>query len=298
MEIILTGATGFFGSHLLKKLLDENHNVKVIKRSFSNIDRIKNSFNYKNFSTFNIDTEDIEKIFQQKTFDIIIHAATEYGRNDESIRMILEANVIFPIGLIEMGIKYNVKSFLNTDSYFAKENWCYSNLPYYSLSKRNLLMWLKQLSSKIQIINVSLEHIYGPNDSNSKFVEMLFKKIAIERIDRISLTPGHQKRDFIYVDDVVDAYLILIKYANENNFSYLDFEIGSGECLEVRELALKIKNFSNSNTVLGFGDVRYRPHEIMQSKADIKKMTALGWQQNISLEEGIKKILEIYNNLD
>lgn len=294
MEIILTGATGFLGSHLLKRLLDEGHKVSIIKRSFSSIDKIKNVFNHENFSAYDIDTGDIEEIFQRNFFDIIIHTATEYGRNDESIHKILEANVILPVKLIEMGIKYNVKSFLNTDSYFNKDNYRYSNLLNYSLSKRSLLIWLMQFSSKIKIINISLEHIYGPNDSGSKFIEMLFRKIAIEKIDRVSLTHGHQKRDFIYVDDVIDAYLTLIKYSNEHNFSYQNFEIGSGTCLEVRELALKIKSSSGSNTVLGFGDIPYRSDEIMQSKADIKQMTELGWRQKISLEEGIQKILQIY----
>lgn len=294
MEIILTGATGFLGGHLLKRLLDDGHKVCIIKRSFSNINKIRSVLSHENCSSCDIDKHDIEAIFQQRTFDIIIHAATEYGRNDESIHKILETNVILPVKLIEMGVKYNVKSFLNTDSYFNKENYRYSNLLNYSLSKRSLLTWLKQLSSSIQIMNVSLEHIYGPNDSESKFVEMLFRKIAIEKVGRVSLTHGHQKRDFIFVDDVVEAYIALIKYSNEHSFSYRSFEIGSGECIEVRELALKIKRLSNSSTTLGFGDIPYRSDEIMQSKADLKQMTELNWRSSTSLDDGVQNILEAY----
>lgn len=291
---MLTGATGFLGSHLLKRLLDDGHRVSIIKRSFSNISKIRREFNRDNFSAYDIDKCNIEYIFQQKKIDIIIHAATEYGRNDESIHKILEANVILPVKLIEMGIKYNVKSFLNTDSYFNKENYRYSNLLNYSLSKRSLLTWLKQLSSSIQIMNVSLEHIYGSNDSESKFVEMLFRKIAIEKVSRVSLTHGHQKRDFIYVEDVVEAYIALIKYSNEHNFSYRNFEVGTGECIEVRELALKIKRLSNSSSILGFGDVPYRSDEIMQSKANLKQMIELNWRSSISLDDGVKNILKEY----
>jgi nucleoside-diphosphate-sugar epimerase len=151
-----------------------------------------------------------------------------------------------------------------------------------------------QFSSKIQIINASLEHIYGPNDSESKFVEMLFRKIAIDKIDRLSLTHGHQKRDFIYVDDVIDAYLALIAYSDAHNFSYRNFEVGSGTCLEVREMALKIQRASGSHTTLGFGDISYRSDEIMQSRADIKQMTELGWRQKISIDDGIARILKCY----
>jgi CDP-paratose synthetase len=294
MEIILTGATGFLGSHLLKRLLDDGHKVSIIKRSFSNTDKIRSVLCHHNLSTFDIDKCNIEHIFQQKKIDIIIHAATEYGRNNESILKILEANIILPIRLIEMGIKYNVKSFLNTDSYFNKENYRYSNLLNYSLSKRSLLTWLKQLSSSIQIMNVSLEHIYGPNDSDSKFVEMLFKKIAIEKVGRLGLTHGHQKRDFIFIEDVVEAYIALIKYSNEHNFSFRNFEIGTGECIELRELALKIKRLSKSATILGFGDIPYRSDEIMQSKADLKLVTELNWRSSTSLDDGVQNILKAY----
>lgn len=294
MEILLTGATGFLGSHLLQRFLSEGHKVSIIKRSFSNISNISRAFNHDNFSAYDIDKCNIEDIFQQKKFDIIIHAATEYGRNNESIHKILEANVILPVKLIEIGIKYNVKSFLNTDSYFNKENSRYSNLLNYSLSKRSLLTWLMQLSSSIQIMNVSLEHIYGPNDSKTKFVEMLFRKIAIEKVGRVNLTHGHQKRDFIYVGDVVEAYIALIRYSSEHSFSYRNFEIGTGECIEVRELAEKIKLLSHSSTILGFGDIPYRSDEIMQSKADLKQATELNWRSSTSLDDGVKKILEAY----
>jgi len=293
---MLTGATGFLGSHLLKKLLDVGHKVSIIKRSFSNDYRIKGILNNKNLSVFDIDTCDLEEIYRKNNFDIIIHTATEYGRNDESIHKILEANVILPVKLIEMGIKYNVKTFLNTDSYFNKENYRYSNLLNYSLSKRSLLTWLMQFSSKIQIINASLEHVYGPYDSESKFVEMLFRKIAIEKIERVALTHGHQKRDFIYIDDVIDAYIDLIKYSKDHNFSYKNFEIGTGTCIEVGQLAIKIKSFSGSNTVLGFGDIAYRSDEIMESKADVKQMTELGWRPKTSVDDGVRKILKIYGS--
>lgn len=294
MEILLTGATGFLGSHLLMKLLDEGHQVSIIKRSFSNTSRIETALNHPKLALYDIDLIDIEDAFASRNYRIIIHTATEYGRNEESIHKILEANVILPVKLIEMGIKYNVKSFLNTDSYFNKENYRYSNLLNYSLSKRSLLIWLRQFSSKIQIMNASLEHLYGPTDSESKFVEMLFQQIAVKQENRVRLTHGHQKRDFIYVDDVIAAYLVLIDYADAHNFSFRNFEVGTGSCIEVRELASKIKLESGSSTVLGFGDIPYRSDEIMQSKADTKQMRELGWEQKISIDTGIERILKLY----
>ena len=296
MEIILTGATGFMGSHLLKRLLKDGYRASIIKRSFSNTYRVRELLLHENLSIHNIDLTDIEEIFKYRKVDTIVHAATDYGRKDGSIHKILEANVILPVKLIEMGIKYGVKTFLNTDTYFNKDNNNYSNLLHYSLSKRSLLIWLKQLSSRIQILNACLEHIYGPYDSDSKFVEMLFQRIVVKKIPRVSMTHGHQRRDFIYIDDVVDAYVTLIKYADRHSFSYRNFEIGSGKCWEIRELAQKIKTSSGSPTELGYGDIPYRSDEIMESQADIRQIAELGWNPLVSLDEGIEKILRAYES--
>jgi nucleoside-diphosphate-sugar epimerase len=297
MNILLTGATGFLGSHLLKAILtNSNDEVCIAKRTFSNTNRIEEELKNDRVSFFDIDTHELEDVFNENKFDSIIHTATEYGRSGGSIHKILGANIVFPIALIELAIKFNVKTFINTDSYFNKEESNYSNLLNYSLSKRSLLVWLKKLSDRIQIINVSLEHMYGPHDNQSKFVEMLFQEIALNKIDRVKLTYGHQKRDFIFIDDITNAYLTLIKYGNDYNFSYKRFEIGSGKSIEVRQLALMIKELSNSPTVLGFGDIEYRPDEMMSSAADIKPIEELGWNCNISLRDGVKNILQLYQS--
>ena len=64
MEIILTGATGFLGSHLLQRLLKDGHSVSIIKRSFSNTDRVREVLGYPNLSICDIDTMDVESIFK------------------------------------------------------------------------------------------------------------------------------------------------------------------------------------------------------------------------------------------
>jgi CDP-paratose synthetase len=295
MKILLTGATGFLGSHLCERLLKDNFQVTILKRRFSNIVRIRNLFNLRNLRAVDIDSEDLESVFQKHKFDIIIHVATEYGRNGESINEIFDANIILPVKLIELGIKYNVKTFINTDTYFNKVNLTHSSLINYSLSKQSLLIWLKHFSSKIQVITLNIEHVYGPYDSDSKFVEMLIHKIAMEKCKRVALTHGHQKRDFIYVSDVVNAFILLIKYSAKHTFSYKSIDVGTGKCYEIAELVHCIKRLSGSNTILGFGDLPYRHDEIMESKADIRQMVDLGWQPTITLEDGVRSIMESYS---
>ena len=292
MKLILTGGTGFLGSNLLKLLLVNNFKIVVLKRSFSRLDRIDSVIQHPNLTLFDLDLENLDDLFAVSNIDFIIHTATEYGRSQSSIHALLETNFIFPMWLIELGIKYGVKGFINTDSYFNKKDSIYSYLQNYSLSKRNLVSWLHQLSNNIQVSNIILEHIYGPSDNDVKFFPKMIQDIAIKELPYIPLTEGNQKRDFIYVDDVASAYIFILHYMMQEKFKYKVFEVGTGESISVRNLVKKIKIISGSKSILGFGDIDYRNDEIMDSKAENSNLIDLGWRPVVSLENGVKKLID------
>ncbi|MDP1595532.1 MAG: NAD(P)-dependent oxidoreductase [Methylotenera sp.] len=297
--IVLTGATGFLGSNLLGKLLADGYEVAAIVRTNSNLHGIEKWIDHKNIKLYNIEKTNLRLIFEENKVDAIVHTATEYGRGEGAISKILEPNLILPIRLIELGIEHKTACFINTDSYFNKVGSSYSNLLNYSLSKKSLLVWLQQLSNRIRVINVTLEHMYGPWDSRSKFVENLIQEIAVERISRVHLTHGHQKRDFVYVDEVAEAFIKLIGYGCSHDFSFKSFEVGTGKSIQVRDFAQKIKDISHSSSLLGFGDIEYRSDEIMDSKADISTLAELGWVPKVGIQEGLSRILDCYGvNVD
>ena len=292
--ILLTGATGFIGSRLLAALLDSGQKVLAVKRSFSNIEKISNYSDNGNLVLFDLDIRDIKEIFDLYEIDAIVHMATEYGRGDKLVADILEANVIFPMRLAELGKKHGVKCFINTDSYFNKNGSSYSNLQTYSRSKKDVLSWLNQLGGEMKVINVILEHVYGPFDSSTKFVESLIQNIGVKQVSEIALTHGHQKRDFIYLDDVVNAYIKIIQHGTTEKFPTKIFELGTGDSVEVRKFVELLKEISSSKTTLSFGDIPYRSDEIMDSKADISALQQLGWSSEVKIKSGIEKILKAY----
>lgn len=292
--IVLTGATGFLGSNLLGKLLTDGYEVAAIVRTNSSLARIEKWTSHPNIALYNVEEINPRIIFEENKIDVIVHTATEYGRGGGAISKILEPNLILPIRLIELGIEHDTACFINTDSYFNKGGSTYSNLLNYSLSKKSLLVWLKQLSNQIRIVNVTLEHMYGPGDSRSKFVENLIHEIAVERISRVHLTHGHQKRDFVYVDEVAEAFIKLIEYGRTHEFTFKNFEVGTGESVQVRDFAQSIKDLAYSPSILGFGDVPYRSDEIMDSKADVSALAELGWVPKIGIREGLSRILHSY----
>lgn len=298
--ILLTGATGFLGSRLLHKLCDSNlYRIIVLKRTFSNTIRISdildNRHEVEYIDVDTVETDFFEEYFSKNTVDIIIHCATYYGRgSNSSITRVLESNMMFPLSLLEVAVKHGLKLFINTDSYFNKQNQTYHTLLDYSLSKKTLNLWLEYLSSKVKIANFRLEHIYGENDSPTKFVESMIRKIAIENVESIALTYGQQMRDFIYIDDVCDAYLSLLKKYKKFDFRYLTFETGTGVKCSIRNFVERIKDISGSSTELLFGELPYREDEIMCSYADTSFLNNLGWKAQVGVDSGIKKIIDFY----
>lgn len=269
MKILLTGANGFLGSRLLEMLI-VSHQVAVTLRKNSKIYRIKNILESKKINMIYTDIitdEELEVFFQTEKFDLIVHCATDYGKQKESFYKVFDSNVLFPLKLLEIGLKYGLKYFINTDSYFNKKHLTYNALPNYSKTKKLFLGYLKEIGNNIIILNMRLEHIYGPNDNDDKFIPFLFNKLINN--EQISLTHGNQKRDLIYLDDVVDSYVKVISILEKIQRPYFhDLEIGSGKSIELREFIEIMKTTLKSTSILDYGAIDYRDDEIMNSYAN------------------------------
>jgi CDP-paratose synthetase len=290
MSVLVTGATGFLGSHLVRALCKENYRVVILKRSCSDCRRIADLM--PSLIAYDTDLTDLSIPFRDNAIDAVIHTATSYGRGNQTFSEIAEANVTFPLRLLEQAVSFRVRAFLNTDtfsrSYFRGSNHLFG----YHLTKSHFLDWGTHLAEqkKIRFVNVKLEHLYGPDDSDAKFTHYIIKG-CFKRVPELSLSPGEQQRDFIYIDDAVSAYLILLKNAgNQTNF-LSQYELGSGEAVSIRTFAEQVRTITRSSTVLRFGALPYRDNEIMFSQADIGPLRSLGWTGKTSLSDGIQAIL-------
>lgn len=291
MNILITGATGFLGSHLTKRLVKEGYKVIILKRSFSNTWRITDILS--KITIFDIDQSPLEQPFVNcGPIDAVIHTATMYDRNGEQSSTLLDSNVSFPLKLLEAAIVNKVKLFFNTDSFIHRNNSGYKHLASYALTKKQFLEWGTELSKfeKIHFINVQLEHLYGSFDTDSKFSKYILES-CINNIPELLLTTGEQKRDFIHVNDAVSAYSLLLKQAVKDFPWFKQFELGTGETKTIREFVELIHQKVKSETILRFGAIPYREHEIMESYANNKELRSLGWKNEIGLTKGIEMMI-------
>lgn len=284
--ILLTGATGFLGSHLCRSLHAAGHTVIILKRSFSDIWRIADILD--KVKCYDVDCVKLEKAFKENSIDSILHTATSYGRKGESLSTIAATNLFFPLKLMELALAYNADAFVNTDTVAA------GSLNPYALSKKQFSMWLEHFSDRMKVINVRLEHMYGPGDDVSKFITYLIKNMFHNK--PLDLTPGEQKRDFVFIDDVVSAYVTLLECVKGLPKKFHEFDVGSGCPIKIRKIVEMTQGIIQSQSKINFGAIPYRPNEIMASASDIEPIKSLGWTPHTSLREGLMKTIEYERN--
>lgn len=285
MTILISGVNGFLGSHLARRLSGLGYQVVGLKRTSSSTHRI---LDIDGIRLYDVDVDGLEKPFTDQKIDIVINTITNYGRNKEYIYDIVSTNLLFCLKLLETSTVFNTDVFLNTDTLLHKY------LNHYSLSKKQFVEWLHVFSNKIQVVNLKLEHMYGAGDDKTKFVSWIIDGL-LDNQDCINLTKGEQKRDFIYIDDIVDAYIIILQSLS-NFTTFTEFDIGTGKQISVRKFVdiiySKIIAKKNIKTILNFGALPYRDGELMDIAENVKPIYDLGWRPQVSLEEGILKILK------
>ncbi|GAB1530059.1 MULTISPECIES: NAD-dependent epimerase/dehydratase family protein [Brevibacillus] len=294
MKILVTGATGFLGSQLVKALRLDGHTVIILKRSTSDCSRIQDIL--PDLITYDADRGQWEApFFEQGRIDAIIHTATCYGRNNESITTMVDANVTFPLKLLDMAMRFGTPVFLNTDTFSSAPIRLSKHLQPYNLTKRQFREWGKCLAdtSPLQFINVRLEHVYGPYDNANKFVTSVIKS-CLENQPELRLTEGKQARDFIYVEDVVAAFRVLLAHAAHLPAGFTEYQVGTGTATSIREFVELVHQMTQSSTVLRFGSIAYTVREIMHSQADTQSLQALGWNHRVKLEDGLRKVMATF----
>lgn len=284
-RILLTGGTGFLGTHILKNLIKENRNLVVLVRKTSDLNRIS-SYGIHDVFVLEDNLSNLSDLFKLYSIETIIHVATEYGRTS-AYSNVVYSNVYFPSKLVEMAIDNKLKLFINTDSYFSKFS-NYGYLTNYVKSKRIFKDYLSTLTD-IKVVNLVLEHVFGEFDKREKFISSVISSLC-QNLNYINLTKGVQKRDFIYVDDVVSAYsTILDNFEGLSQFS--DFEVGTGSSVSIKEFVTTLRDLLHSKTELKFGSVPERVNEILESQADLTGLKRLGWSHQFDVSRAIKKIM-------
>ena len=239
--------------------------------------------------SYDLDKFDLKTIIEKEKADLIIHTATCYGRQGENIEHIIKSNIIFPSILIDIAAKNGLKGFINADTSTR------DTYSFYSSTKKAFLHVLNYVSkeSGLKVVNLRLEYVYGPGDDDLKFITRLIESIIGEKA--LDASPGMQKRDFIFVEDVVEAFVRAIELIDKVEEDFVTLDIGSGKSVSIRAFSDIAERVSSKKGRVKWGSVAYRKNEIYDSKADIEKTKhVLKWEPRYNLTEGLNRTIEWY----
>lgn len=286
MNVMITGGTGFIGSHIAKAMYKQGINVWVLTRN----DSCKREVTVPPASNY-ISIDELQQFLSSTHIDVMICSAVAYGRG-EAPGEVLQCNVVFHLKVLEMMSENKPEYIVNLDTFFNKNGVC-DYMFWYSRSKAWGLEALQEFckAENIGFVNLMLEQVYGPTDSEKKFVTFVINSL-VTNAKQIDLTHGLQKRDFIYVEDVARAVVCVMANIESALFEKAGtIEVGSGEMVTIRRFVETAKLLSGAKTELCFGAKMMAQSELMESKANIKWLSIYGWSTLVGLEEGIKRCL-------
>jgi len=286
-RVLVTGASGFLGSALVREWAARGHDVHALVRPSSALDRIESVLGLIHLHR-TASSEEAARVLRAVDPDALVHTACVYGRGGESPSQVLAANVGLGVAFLQAVCEGDrLVSVLSTGSVLDPD------VSLYALSKRQFADWGAQLAARaperLRFIDLKLQHMYGPGDDRSKFTTHVLHALHTNQPE-LQLTAGEQQRDFIHVDDVVSAYDTVLARA-ETMSPHEAIEVGSGHAPPVRQFVELVQRLTGATTRLEFGALPYRPNEAMRCIADTTRLRALGWRPRHDLTSGLQDTL-------
>lgn len=307
-KVLVTGATGFVGSNLVRRLLYEGYEVHIITRESSNKWRIHDILpNLNEHSVDLLDGSRLKSLLEQINPDVIFHLATLgiHGGIQSPETDVIETNLFGTMNLINACENIEYRCFVNTGSsseYGPKkesmnENDVCEPINVYGISKCAATLYgnfIARTKGK-PIIGFRLFSPFGPYDDKSRLMTYAITN-ALQN-NPLMLANPDVVRDYIYIEDVLDLYLQSIELASKVKGEV--FNIGGGSEKSVSYVINKIIEITNSKSDIKWNSFSKRDYDTEKWEADIEKVSEyFNWKPKYLIDEGItKSIIWFKSNL-
>lgn len=304
-EVLVTGGAGFIGSHIARRLLSEGARVHILIKKDESRWRIQEVLTY--LTVWEADLADFASL--QHTLShcnphAVFHLAAlvNSARSWELVPDMIQNNIVGTANLLMALKDRDCGVIVHTSSL---EEYGFLNAPFietqrespvspYSFSKLSSTVFC-QMAARIfnlPIHILRLSPTYGPAQEGPMLIPSAIHDLLIKK--EFCMTAGEQLRDFIYIDDVVEAFMRIA--VQQHGFGEI-YNVGTGLPRKVADIVEIIQKYLGNDSVVRRGALPYRKGEGMEAFGSNEKMKQLtGWTPVVSLEEGLKKTVEWYKD--
>jgi UDP-glucose 4-epimerase len=296
MDITITGSTGFIG-HRLSQALSSQHNIVGIstnQKRTKNITSIKNDILSQNFLK--------KKIIS----DSIIHLAaiSEFSKCEENPANCFRTNILGTLNMLEMARKTDANLIFSSTSHVygkpkllpinEKSKICYTSV--YATSKILAEQICKEYAKKYDL-NISilrLFSVYGPNASPQNIISKIISQVKNE--STISLGNIHTKRDFIFVDDVIQAFTLIV---NKQKNGLEIFNVCTNESTSINQICKKLIQISGKKIEVFSDKNTSRKNDVPEMRGSFLKLNkTYNWKPQTLLDKGLRKTIYSHKRLE
>ena len=296
-RILITGGTGFIGYHLSKRCIKLGWSVTSLSSNSPKPNKIIQGVKY-----IKVDIRDKKKLFKiKKDFDYVVNLAGYVDHSNK--KKTLESHYIGCKNLASLFLNKKIKKFVQVGSSIEygksrspqvenKKN-SQSTFSIYGkaklLSTKYLMAIYKKEKFPTTVIRLYL--VYGPKQDINRVIPITIKNALLDK--KFNCSSGLQFRDFIYIDDVINAILKTLKNRKTNGEI---INIGSNKPVRIKDLIIRICSLVGSGKPI-FGKIKLRKDEIKSLYPNINKAhKILRWRPKISLNTGLKRTIKYYKN--
>lgn len=288
--ILVTGAQGYIATHVIKDCIQKNYHVIALSRSTPKIMPPQVKF-YQYDGSFDV----FAQIFTAHRIDAVIHLAGHscHQYNIKDIDALIDVNIKMGAYLLEAMKQFGCKHLIVSASYFQHYGASagYDPSCLYAAFKEafNPLIQYYVNACDFKVLTLKLVDVYGPHDPRAKIINLLFKSLLNNT--ELLLSPGAQELATVYIDDVAQGFMdALLELWNFNTAQHLQYFLADNNYITLKGLAAKIADITHTSLDnIKFGQLPYRDREIMKPYVGVPLPH---WQPKISLDEGLKKIVE------
>jgi len=300
-RIVITGATGFIGANLTGRLLKDGHQVNVLIRKDSDLWRLKQILPEIHLHEVEFGNQEglgsvINKIRPEWVFHLAAHGAYSWQNEPEPI---LQTNIIGTANLVAACLKSGFEVFVNTGSsseygvkdHAASEDEYIEPNSYYAVAKASATLFCRYVSQgkKVNIPTLRIYSAYGPYEEPTRFVPRLIISGLEGRLP--PLVNPDVSRDFVYIDDILEAYLLAATTKVKELGAV--YNVGSGKSTSIREAVEIARDVLKIKAQPQWATMANRSWDTDIWIANIKKIeNVLGWRPKYSFREGMENTVK------